>query len=94
MLFIYIGEADFNATVREVTFNADNFHLPQAVAMEIIDDFIAEGMEAFTVSLGLSSNQVRADRVGIGLNQSTVFIEDNDGEQVNSTWFLKPLGDL
>ena len=50
-----------------------------SVTLEIVDDFLAEGTEAFTVKLGLPSGP-EASRVMIGLNQSTVFIEDDDSK--------------
>ncbi len=59
-----------------MTFDGDNSTLP--IAIEIQDDFLAEGMEAFSIRLGLPSGP-NANRISTGLNQSTVFIEDNDG---------------
>ena len=70
------GEADFSTVAIEVTFDGGNSTLP--VAIEIEDDLLAEGMEAFTVRLGLPLGR-SANRILTGLNQSTVFIEDDDG---------------
>lgn len=73
---ILVGNDDFNAKAIEATFIGDNFTLP--VAIEIGDDALAEGTEAFSIRLGVPSGS-NADRIMTGLNQSTVFIEDNDG---------------
>ena len=70
------GEADFSAMAIEVTFDEDISSL--AVAVEIQDDFLAEGTEAFTIRLSLPLGP-NAERIITGLNHSTVFIEDNDG---------------
>ena len=59
-----------------MTFEGDNSTLP--VAVEIQDDFLAEGTETFSIRLGLPWGP-NADRILTGLNQSMVFIEDNDG---------------
>ena len=73
---LFAGDADFNATAVEVIFNGDNSTLP--VAVEIQDDFLAEGTEAFSIRLGFPSGP-NADRILTSLNQSIIFIEDNDG---------------
>ena len=73
---IFADDADFNATAIEVTFDGDNSTLP--VSVEILDDFLAEGTEAFSIRLGLPSGP-NAGRIMTGLNQSVVIIEDNDG---------------
>ena len=72
----FAGDDDFNATTVEVTFDGANSTL--SVDIEIQDDFLAEGTEAFSIRLGLPSGP-NADRISTGLNQSVVFIEDNDG---------------
>ena len=72
----FADDVDFNATAVEVTFDGDNSTLP--VLVEILDDFLAEGMETFSIRLGLPSGP-NAGRITTGLNQSAVFIEDNDG---------------
>ena len=61
----------------EVTYSAGTTVVPLTIG--IIDDFVAEGTEAFNVTLGLPSG-LNANRVLAGLDRSTVFITDNDGE--------------
>ena len=70
------GDSDFNAMAVEVTFDGSGSTLP--VPIQIQDDFVAEGTEAFSIRLGLPLGP-NADRIRTGLNQSTVFIEDDDG---------------
>lgn len=78
---IYLtGDDDFNGTKIEVTFAPGVSNL--SVPVEIVNDFLAEGTEAFVVNLDLLAGP-RANRIMTGLNQSTVFIEDDDGK--NST---------
>ena len=66
-----------------MTFDA-NTSITIPVTLEVVDDFISEGTEVFTVKLGSPSGP-EASRVIIGLNQSTVFIEDNDGKSILKT---------
>lgn len=63
-----------------MTFDA-NTSIRIPVTLEVVDDFLAEGTEVFTIKLGSDSGP-EASRVMTGLNQSTVFIEDNDGKSM------------
>ena len=48
------------------------------LAIDIIDDFVAEGTEAFFIILGLPAGP-KANSVLIDLDQSTIIIADDDG---------------
>ena len=48
------------------------------LAIDIIDDFVAEGTEAFVITLGLPAGP-KANSVLIDLDQSTIIIADDDG---------------
>ncbi len=68
---------DFTALTQTLTLPPGGDQQLQTLTVQIIDDSIAEGMESFSVELGVRSGDTE---VALGeISTATVMIVDNDG---------------
>ena len=78
---------DFTALTQTLTLPPGGDQQLQTLTVQIIDDSIAEGMESFSVELGVQSGDTE---VALGeISTATVMIVDNDG--MNSSYIQFPI---